>query len=379
MSQPKHQTNLKTLYSTPRQKSSFGYLERRKRLISTFLSKFNSVFTPLDEENPQKKVAKTVLKKLTNCSSHGIIYRQKNTPPRFLHQKCRHKLCSICQTSRQYRISSNLSKFIEENITTSHQLHFLTITTKNTSNLKSACEALAKGWSRLIRRRDFPYSGYIKALEITIDKNGLYHPHYHIILVRKKNTDNSTWNLKTQWIPKLRQTMKLSYDPVVDIRNINFSLEDFHNISSEVAKTTSYSVKSSTIFFTKKTNDFSNSKIANLISKFLFHTYRKRAISVGGSFFKGLKLTCNTSSNIVPNPSISQITQENSTAYIYNHTLGSYAVSAFSLVLPIISRIFPNSTYAEVLIVAFFSPQVQKSAPITQEIYPRAPPEFLFT
>lgn len=261
---------------------TINYLTRKKFISYKLANRLESVFVNVNAPKVERTISN-----LKSCCSTIEIHKHENEVEEVKTYKCRNKLCPICQSSRQYRITKNICNFMDAKFNPlRHQLHFLTVTIKNTCNLKKAIKSLS-GWSSVTRSKLFPYSGYIKSLEVTVDSSGKYHPHYHILLVREKRKDKKTWS-RQEWANRLKKAMKLSYEPVFDIRTIHVST--FNQISSEISKSVSYAHKTSSIFFTKKTSGFSNTNLRTLILGFLNGTYRQRAISKGGKFFKNLVL-----------------------------------------------------------------------------------------
>ena len=227
---------------------------------------------------------------LSECMRYINFYKAKDSEKvHAIYRRCKNKLCAACQTTRQFQITSNIRDYMKKNFNQkTDELHFLTITIRNTHDLKAGLKTLSDGWRRILQRKDFPYSGWVKSVEITLDKQGRYHPHYHILLVRSKKKDPPIWDIQKQWAPKLRESMQIDYTPSADIQKVDTSNDEIYN---HIGKTIFYSTKNPNMFFGKDAQDLPKEQLLEKMTNFLDVTSKVRSISARGKFFKGFHIT----------------------------------------------------------------------------------------
>jgi plasmid rolling circle replication initiator protein Rep len=195
---------------------------------------------------------------------------------------CQLRTCPICcwvkSAKWRIRIFQGLPRLLSDYPDSSFL--FLTLTVRNChfGQLRSQVRSMEQGWNRLSRLRKFPGLGYFKSLEISRPRDCFYagqfigrmgtkmihkwkaqlrvqpgycpdlwcehyceevHPHLHILLMipgdyfePSNYLDNLAW--RSMW----RQSARLDYEPIVDIRKVR----DLERGIFEVSK---YCLKSS--------------------------------------------------------------------------------------------------------------------------------------
>ena len=96
---------------------------------------------------------------------------------------CRVRWCSVCQWRRTLMWRSRFYKVIPKirGDRPTDQFLFLTLTVENcqVENLRETINWMNKSWLKLIKRKIFPASGWIREVELTKSKDGLAHNHFH--------------------------------------------------------------------------------------------------------------------------------------------------------------------------------------------------------
>lgn len=185
------------------------------------------------------------------------------------------------------------------------QFLFLTLTVKNVpgSELKESLTQLTKSFDRLFRRAKVKKNliGFMRATEVTYsEERDDYHPHLHILMMVTpsyfKGSDN--YISQTEWSELWKQSAKLDYNPIVDVRKIKTKMDDSENESlyKAVLETAKYPVKP--IDSMNLTEDTRLKVVANLYQGL----YKKRQIAYGGelkTIYKNLALDSLEDGNLI--------------------------------------------------------------------------------
>lgn len=134
---------------------------------------------------------------------------------------CRDRLCPVCawklSTKRYYEMRSVLDCL------DGYVYLFLTLTIRNVPSraLAPTLGEMSAAWNRLASRKtwkDIVY-GWARSLEITYNKEAnTFHPHYHVILAIPVSYDFTCSGLLSQIARGWRETMRLDYEPICDLR-----------------------------------------------------------------------------------------------------------------------------------------------------------------
>ena len=145
---------------------------------------------------------------------------------------------------------SLLSALQEINKKNNVEFIFLTLTVKNPliEDLKSTVEHMNKSFQRLAQTKAYRNAvlGHFKSIEILGDKTpkGQAHPHFHILLIVKDSYFKSRDYLKKDdWAKMWQKSLKVDYEPTVDVRRIKSKNDNFSDIDSAIIETVKYSVK----------------------------------------------------------------------------------------------------------------------------------------
>lgn len=100
----------------------------------------------------------------------------------------------------------------------------LTLTVKNcpVSELRTQLQAMNEGWRRMMNLKVFPAIGFVRATEVTRNhQTGEAHPHFHCLLMLPASYYNGQSYVKhEQWREWWKNSMRLDYDPIVNIKRV---------------------------------------------------------------------------------------------------------------------------------------------------------------
>jgi plasmid rolling circle replication initiator protein Rep len=171
---------------------------------------------------------------------------------------CRVRFCPVCQWRRSMQWQARLYQALPRLLTDYPNARFLfaTFTIRNcvVSALRYTLKLLTQGWKRLTELALWPAIGWIRAVEITRGKDGSAHPHLHSLLMVAPSYFEEGYLQQHEWAEMWRQSLRLTYIPIVDVRAIkqntkrsslkvnNVNVSHMWFIVTEILK---YSVKSS--------------------------------------------------------------------------------------------------------------------------------------
>ena len=164
---------------------------------------------------------------------------------------CRVRYCPVCQWRRSLkwraRFFEVLPKLFEDH--PKIKFIFLTLTVKNCflEELRLTIKEMNKAWNKLVKRKQFPALGWIKSIEVTKSKDLTVHPHFHCLLVVPFNyfTGSRLYLSQPLWQELWRESLKLDYDPIVNIKKVKPRIgeEERLGLMAAVCETLKYSVK----------------------------------------------------------------------------------------------------------------------------------------
>ena len=137
---------------------------------------------------------------------------------------CRVPRCPICQWRRSLRWKAKayqvLPKLVEQY--PKNRWLFMTLTVKNVpvEQLRDELKAMNKGFQRMSQRKQWPAVGWIRSTEVTRGRDGNAHPHFHCLLMVKPSFFTVGYIKQDEWVSTWRDSMRLDYNPVIDIRAI---------------------------------------------------------------------------------------------------------------------------------------------------------------
>jgi len=161
---------------------------------------------------------------------------------------CRVRTCAVCQWRRSMKHKARLLKRLPkiEAQYPGHRWLFLTLTIRNCElgELRESIKLLIVGFSRLRELKKFPGVGWVRTIEVTKGKDESAHPHVHCLLLVKPSYFSTGYIKAATWVSLWRRSMKLNYDPIVDVRavkpNPRRSTDRLESVIAEIAK---YSTK----------------------------------------------------------------------------------------------------------------------------------------
>lgn len=204
---------------------------------------------------------------------------------------CRERLCPMCAKRRSLKIFGQVSQVVECIDTEKYDFLFLTLTVPNVSakGLADKISQMQKAFNKLIHYVRFRRAvvGYFRSLEVTYNhckrskSFDTFHPHYHIILVVRKDYFTSAEYIKRNEFLYMWQRAMNDYSITqVDVRKVRSEQSrGVVSISKAVAEVAKYTVKSSDYIF--KNNAVLTDKIVSVLSDAL---KGRRLVSFGGIF-----------------------------------------------------------------------------------------------
>lgn len=138
---------------------------------------------------------------------------------------CHVRYCPVCQWRRALQWQARLYQALPRLLIDypDARFLFLTLTVKNCPvvALRSTLLLLAKAWQRLSQLQSFPAMGWIRATEITrSQRDRSAHPHFHALLMVQPTYFQADYLKQRDWAELWRQSLRVDYTPVVDVRVI---------------------------------------------------------------------------------------------------------------------------------------------------------------
>ena len=137
---------------------------------------------------------------------------------------CRVRHCPVCQWRRSLMWKAKAYRILPTVLEaySNHRWLFLTLTVRNCAviELRDTLQWMNQSWQRMIQRKKFPAIGWIRSTEVTRDRDGLAHPHFHCLLLVKPSYFGKAYIKQKDWVKLWRSCLRVDYDPVVDIRAV---------------------------------------------------------------------------------------------------------------------------------------------------------------
>jgi plasmid rolling circle replication initiator protein Rep len=165
---------------------------------------------------------------------------------------CHVRWCPVCQWRKSLawkaRLLTALPK-IQKAYPNGRWL-FLTLTVKNcdVANLRSTVVQMAEGWKRFSQLKAYPALGEVRSTEVTFSDSvtGDSHAHFHVLMMVDHGYFNSGRYLEhSEWVEMWRESMRLDYDPSVDIRTVRPKARKKSELAlhDAIAETLKYALK----------------------------------------------------------------------------------------------------------------------------------------
>ena len=203
---------------------------------------------------------------------------------------CKKRLCAMCNWRKSIKVFASVSKVMDviECENPDIQPVFLTLTQRNCTfdGLEVEIKRIFDGFKRLMNNNRVKNQivGCFRALEVTYSrKTDTWHPHIHVIMLFEKDyfgKDNKRYIDKMEWVRLWRLSMRLNYDPNVDIRAVRSKDGNRRKVVAEVAK---YPFKDAEIL---TTDSALTDRLVDCLTRSL---YKKRLFAFGGLMAKVAK------------------------------------------------------------------------------------------
>ncbi len=159
---------------------------------------------------------------------------------------CRVRHCPVCQWRRSLMWKAKAYKILPSVVEAypKYRWLFLTLTLRNCDivELRNTLQRMNKSWQRFVQRKRFPAIGWIRSTEVTRGENGSAHPHFHcLLLVKPSYFSGEAYMKQKDWAELWKSSLRVDYDPVVDIRAIKRD----HSPNELIPEILKYSVKES--------------------------------------------------------------------------------------------------------------------------------------
>lgn len=185
---------------------------------------------------------------------------------------CHDRLCPVCAWRRSRFVASRLSTAVNT-FGDKYKYIFISLTIKNCEwyALGSTFDDMMSAWQRFSQSVDFKRAvvGYVRALEVTVGKNGLAHPHFHVLCAVESRYFHSSAYMSQDAICKLwRRSLRVDYLPVCDVRAVK------GHLSSVIMEVSKYITKDIPLLSLSVRN----------LRMFISAIHRRRFLSVNGVF-----------------------------------------------------------------------------------------------
>lgn len=137
---------------------------------------------------------------------------------------CRVRLCPVCQWRRSMMWRARFLKALPK-ICADHprgRFIFLTLTVRNCplEQLRETIGWMNASWLKLIRRKNFPATGWIKTIEVTRGREGTAHPHFHCLLMVNETYFSRGYISQANWTKIWQECLKVDYTPIVNVKTV---------------------------------------------------------------------------------------------------------------------------------------------------------------
>ena len=207
---------------------------------------------------------------------------------------CRVRLCPVCQWRKSLmwraRFFTAVPKILKDY--PNHRFIFLTLTVKNCplEDLRESIVQMNKAWKKLSSRKKFPAVGWVKSVEVTMqrDKKGQpvlplkAHPHFHSVLMVPSTYFKGTHYLSQKaWCEMWKSCLGVDYQPTVDVRAVKPKSGSSEDV---IAHNTNLIKKSliETLKYSAKPSDFLDDP--DFLEGLTIQLHKTRSIAVGGIF-----------------------------------------------------------------------------------------------
>ncbi len=202
---------------------------------------------------------------------------------------CRVPRCPVCQWRRSLMWRAKAFKILPKLFEDYPKARFifLTLTVRNChlEDLRQTLASMNAAWNRLVQRKHFPALGWIKAVEVTRDKDDWAHPHFHCLLMVPPGYFAKPYLSQAKWSELWQKSLRVQYTPIVDVRVVKSETKLNNSMLESVLETLKYSVKP---------QDLVGGSDPEVDSKWLVELtkqlYKTKSIATGGLLKEYLKV-----------------------------------------------------------------------------------------
>lgn len=138
---------------------------------------------------------------------------------------CRVRHCPICQWRRSRmwwaRCDQAFPRILADNPRS--RFLWLTLTVRNCelTELRSTLARMNQAWKRMIGRKGFPATGWLRNVEVTRAKDGTAHPHFHaLLMVDPGYFGGHSYMSQAKWIELWQSCLRVDYKPSIRITTV---------------------------------------------------------------------------------------------------------------------------------------------------------------
>lgn len=167
--------------------------------------------------------------RVTDCGSYLAFAKYKdpnNTAKLHSANFCKNRLCPLCSWRNHLKISEQMTYAVEQQ---DGKLYHIVLTMPNVKYLTKDFLLDVRKKAVAFLREVMEVNNYLMSFEITVNKNGEYHPHYHILGEMDKT--KARRYLQVEWAKYLGSVNKwvmLHYKPA--------SIETVHELTKYIIK-----------------------------------------------------------------------------------------------------------------------------------------------
>lgn len=137
---------------------------------------------------------------------------------------CRVRQCPVCQWRRSLMWRARFFQAVPKIFVAYPKARFvfLTLTVQNCAveELRVTLNMMNKAWERLSKRKQFPAMGWVKAVEVTRSKDGMAHPHFHVMLMVPESYFKKGYLSQAKWTELWQRSLRVDYTPIVHVKAV---------------------------------------------------------------------------------------------------------------------------------------------------------------
>lgn len=99
---------------------------------------------------------------------------------------------------------------------------FLTLTVQNCpiDELRTTLQWMNQSYQRMVQRKVWPATGWLRSTEVTRSKNGSAHPHFHCLLMVPASYFGLDYMKQADWVDLWKKCLRVDYQPILDVRAV---------------------------------------------------------------------------------------------------------------------------------------------------------------